>query len=88
MTLDQFFMLILGGACGGLGWFARELYTAINKLKDDLALLRERIGTDYVRYDRLRDAMGDAMKPVIDTLNEIRSEQQRIREKLEKRDHP
>ena len=40
-----------------LGWFARELYAAVQQLRKDLAELEVRMGTDYVRYDRLRDAL-------------------------------
>lgn len=68
MELDRIFLWVLGGACGVLGWFARELYNATQSLRKDLSALEVRIGTDYVRYDRLQDAL----KPVIDTLNEIK----------------
>lgn len=68
MTLEQAFIVLLGLACGVLGWFGRELYAAVNKLKDDIRLLEVRIGTDYVRYDRLQDAL----RPVMETLNEIK----------------
>lgn len=67
MTVDQVLILLLGLVCGGLGWFGRELYTAVNKLKDDLSRLEVKIGTDYVRYDRLQDAMA----PIIKQLNRI-----------------
>jgi hypothetical protein len=62
------FIGLLGLVCTGLGWFARELWAAVQKLKDDLAQLQVRIGTDYIRYDRLQDAM----KPIMDSLAEIK----------------
>lgn len=68
MTLEQVLLAALSVGGGVLGWFARELYGAVNKLKEDLKLLEVRIGTDYVRYDRLQDAM----KPVLETLQEIK----------------
>lgn len=68
MTLEQAFIALLSFSCGVLGWFGRELYTAVNKLKEDLKLLEVRIGTDYVRYDRLQDAM----KPILESLHEIK----------------
>jgi len=65
---QQTIMLILGIACGILGWFARELYAATQSLRKDLTTLEVRIGTDYVRYDRL----SDALKPILDSLYEIK----------------
>lgn len=57
----------LGAGMGAMGWFARELWSAVQKLKDDLGRLEIRIGTDYVRYDRLQDAL----KPITVTLERI-----------------
>lgn len=66
--MDQFLILLLGVVCGGLGWFAKVLYTAVDKLKDDIARLEVRISSDFVRYDRLQEAL----QPIKDTLSEIR----------------
>jgi hypothetical protein len=68
MDLTQIFIAALSIACGVLGWFARELYGATQALRRDLSTLEVRIGTDYVRYDRLQDAF----KPVMDSLQEIK----------------
>ena len=68
MSIEQILIGKLGLACGAIGWFAREIYNAVQKLKDDLRLLEVRIGTDYVRYDRLQDAL----KPIKETLDEIK----------------
>ena len=69
MSVDQVFILLLSGVCAVLGWFGREMYAAVNKLKDDLSRLEIRIGTDYVRYDRLQDAL----EPIKETLEEIKA---------------
>ena len=69
MTLEQILLGLVGICCGVLGWFARELYQAINKLREDLSKLEIRIGTDYVRYDRLQDAF----RPVLHALDEIKT---------------
>lgn len=69
MSLEQAFIALLTCACAVMGWFARVLYDAVNKLKDDLRALEVRVGTDYIRYDRLQDAL----RPIKDTLDEIRS---------------
>jgi hypothetical protein len=55
--LQSMALWILSLGFGVLGWFARELYQAIQSLKKDLNTLEVKIGTDYVRYDRLRDAL-------------------------------
>ena len=61
-------LLTLGGiAMAVLGWFARELYTATQSLRRDLSALEIRISADYVRYDRLQDAL----RPVMQKLERI-----------------
>jgi hypothetical protein len=59
-------LLALFGAI--LGWLGRELWTAVQKLRVDLSSLEIRISSDYVRYDRLQDAM----RPVMEALHDIR----------------
>ena len=68
MEASQIFIAVLGVCCTALGWWARELYNATQSLRRDLSILEVRIGTDYVRYDRLQDAF----KPIMDTLLEIK----------------
>ena len=68
MSTEQLFMALLGLACGGLGWFARELYAATQALRKDLSALEVRISADYIRYDRLQDAL----KPIMESLQEIK----------------
>lgn len=68
MTTEQAFigLLTLGG--GILGWFARELYSATQSLRKDLSALEVQIGRDYIRYDRLQDAL----KPIMHGIEEIK----------------
>lgn len=70
MALDLHWMLTagLGIICAMLGWFGRELWGAVQQLRRDLSALEIRIGTDYVRYDRLQDAL----RPVMEALEDIR----------------
>lgn len=58
----------LGVACSILGWFARQLFEAARKLRSDLSVLEVQMNRDYVRYDRMQDAI----KPVMDALHEIK----------------
>lgn len=68
MNVEQMLLGLVGLACTILGWFARELYNATQSVRKDLSALEVQIGRDYVRYDRLQDAM----KPIMDSLHEIK----------------
>ena len=77
MNVEQMVIGLIGIACAILGWFARELYNATQALRKDLSALEVEIGRDYVRYDRLQDAL----KPVMDSLHEIK---QALQQKVDK----
>lgn len=68
MELHILINAVLGIFCAVLGWFGRELWAAVKKLQEDLAALEVRISRDYVRYDRLQDAL----RPIMDALHEIK----------------
>lgn len=68
MEVSQVALWALGAVCAVLGWFARELYSATQSLRKDLAALEVSLNRDYIRYDRLQDAM----KPIMDSLAEIK----------------
>lgn len=68
MEISQIALWALGAVCTVLGWFARELYNATQSLRKDLSALEVNLNRDYVRYDRLQDAL----KPVMDSLTEIK----------------
>ncbi len=48
---------VLGIASTAIGWFARELWTAVKDLKSDLAKLREELPKTYVTRDDFREDM-------------------------------
>lgn len=54
MDGQLFINLLLGASCGVIGWFARELWTAVKELKYDLAKLREQLPSTYVVKDDYR----------------------------------
>lgn len=68
MNMEQVFLVLIGIACGILGWFARELYNATQSLRKDLSALEVKISAEYIRYDRLQDAL----KPIMESLHEIK----------------
>jgi hypothetical protein len=51
--------VILGAVCSVIGWFARELWTAVKELKSDLSKLREQLPTTYVVRDDYREDIRD-----------------------------
>lgn len=71
MTIDAHFIItaLLGIVCAVLGWLGRELWTAVQTLRADLSALEIKIGADYIRYDRLQDAL----LPIKEALNEIKN---------------
>jgi hypothetical protein len=46
---------LLGGGFTILGWFARELWSAVKELKSDLSRLREDLPKTYVARDDYRE---------------------------------
>ena len=55
MELQSVFNVVLGLSATGLGWFARELWSAVSGLKSDIAKLREDIPKQYVAKDDYRE---------------------------------
>lgn len=68
MNLEHLFILGLSCASAVIGWFCNQLYRAVEKLRDDVNALEVRIGTDFVRYDRLQDML----KPIANGIEEIK----------------
>lgn len=48
-----------GAAFSALGWFARELWSAVNDLKGDLAKLREELPKTYVTREDFKTDVRD-----------------------------
>lgn len=67
MEPQLLFNLVLGGGFTVLGWFARELWTAVKELKSDLSKLREELPKLYVTKDDYREDL----REVKDMLNKI-----------------
>lgn len=67
MTIEQAFIAALTVCSAIMGWLARELWSAVQKLRVDLDSLRVHIAEDYVRQDR----MEKAMEPVLRKLDQI-----------------
>jgi hypothetical protein len=63
--MDQTFInFALAAASSVLGWWAREMWTSVKELKNDLAKLREELPRDYCikidldkRFDRMEQTL-------------------------------
>jgi hypothetical protein len=73
----QLGLFALGVVCAVLGWFARQVWGAVQSLKEDVTNLRVMIGTDYVRFDRL----AEALQPLLESLKDIKHS---LRDKMDK----
>ena len=62
MDLQTFINFILPTVCGILGWFCRELWTAVQELKDDLSKLREELPQHYVTKQDFQDRWYEVLK--------------------------
>ena len=69
MTIEQILIAVVGLGCGLLGWLGRVLWDAVHKMQEDLTRLEVKLSADYIRYDRLQDAL----KPILDGLAEIKA---------------
>ena len=72
MDFQSIMNFVLPTACTALGWFCRELWTAFQELKADLAKLREDLPREYVaKEDYRRDIyeIKDILKQIFNKLD-------------------
>jgi hypothetical protein len=55
MTLQEILNSFAGVALAVLGWFAREVWSAVQELKRDLGVLREELPKTYVTRNDYKD---------------------------------
>jgi len=75
MEFQQLLNIVLGTAMTVVGWFARELWTAVKELQADLSKLREDLPKTYISREDYRS-----------DLTEIKTMLRRIEDKLEKKE--
>lgn len=68
---QTFFNILASGALAALGWFAREMWDATQKLRDNLAKLREEIAKDYVPKSDFKDAMRELRDLLVSIDNKL-----------------
>lgn len=57
MELQTILNIVAGLAMSVMGWFARELWSAVKELKADLSKLREELPKTYITKDDFKDDM-------------------------------
>ena len=55
MDFQSIINIIIGTVLSVIGWFARQLWDAVQKLKDDMKQLEIDLPTHYVRKDELKE---------------------------------
>lgn len=55
MEVSEVLQWVLGAGLAVLGWFARNLWDAVQELKEDLADIKEQLPIFYVRKDDFRE---------------------------------
>ena len=58
-----------GAVLAAIGWFCRQLWDAVNRLKEDLSDLREEIAKDYATRHDLKDALRE-VKDLLEKIND------------------
>lgn len=71
MDVQSIINTVAGIAFTGLGWFARELWSAVKELKIDLAKLREEIPKQYVPKDDFKEAVHEIKQLLINISNKL-----------------
>ena len=55
---------LLAVVCGGLGWFLRQLWDAVNDLKNQIHSLEADIRTNFSRRDDVREMFNNVLEAV------------------------
>jgi len=69
MDLNIILNIVLGSALAIGGWFVRQMWDAVQKLKDDLKKIEVDMPTHYVRKDEMA-ARFDRIEDLLDKLYE------------------
>ena len=62
MNPQDLFNTLIPIVCAVLGWFCRELWNAVQELKDDIAKIREELPSEYVSKADFNDRWMEVLK--------------------------
>jgi hypothetical protein len=64
MDIQTLINTVLPLICVAIGWFCKELWTAVQQLKEDLSDLRAHISDNYLRKDDFTARWDEVLKAV------------------------
>lgn len=67
MNQQDFINLVLGACMTVIGWFARELWTAVKDLKEDIKKIEVDLPTSYVRKNEINIRF-DKLESILDKI--------------------
>lgn len=78
MNLQELINVGLGAALTVMGWFARELWSAVKQLKEDLNLLRVEIPKTYVAREDFRADMREIKDMLTRIFDKLEDKQDKV----------
>ncbi len=72
MELQGLLNLAAGIAFAFVGWFGREMWSAVKELKNDLAKLREELPKTYLPKDDFKDSIKEIKEMLQDIQKELK----------------
>jgi hypothetical protein len=73
VQLQDVLNLVGGIALTVIGWFARELWSAVKELKNDLSKLREELPKTYAQKDDVKEGFKEIRAILNDIYQELRN---------------
>lgn len=73
MALQDVLNIVGGIALTVIGWFARELWSAVKELKNDLGKLREELPKTYAQKDDVKEGFKEIRSMLNDIYQELRN---------------
>jgi hypothetical protein len=77
MDWQNIINLLGGAALATIGWFARQLWDAVQKLKTDMSRLELSISNNYVKKDDFKDGIKELKEMLGKIFDKLDSKQDR-----------
>ena len=77
MDMQEVINVVIGIALSAVGWFARQLWDAVQELKRDLSDLEVKLPTEYIRKDEFSERW-------IEVLSSLRRIENKLDTKMDK----
>lgn len=72
MDTQMMLNFLFGSVSAILGWFARELWSVVKTLKDDLHKLREEIAQERVHKDDFKESVSEIKTDMRENFREVK----------------